>query len=62
MTNPHDTLGERLNQAHALIVTLQVAEDSGERLTPKVMQGSLYSVQTLLEQAQGAFEKCCATD
>lgn len=58
MTDPYDTVGERINQAIALIVALQVA-DENERLVPNIMQGSLYSVQTLLEQAQGAFEKVC---
>ena len=59
MTEAQDTVGERLNQAFALIVALQVAEDTDERLVPKILQGSLYSVQTLLEQAQGAFKEVC---
>ena len=58
MTDAQDTLKDRLDHAECLVGTFLSAE-MHERITPRLTDALLWSLQELLEQAQAAFQEMC---
>ena len=56
MPDAQDTLKNRLEHAQCLVDTFLTAE-MNERITPRLMDALLFSLQELLEQAQAAFQE-----
>ena len=56
MTDAQDTLKNRLEHAQCLVDTFLTAEIH-ERIPQRLMDGLLFSLQELLEQAKDAFEE-----